>query len=114
MAASACSLPVKVGVRGPHAKSRRWRCCMPGSDFLLGRRLAVGERVRLEELTVPFDELSKRIAGYGGLFRFMEARSRGLETERPIDTPPRPMTIVEKILARHMKTVHATVKPGDS
>ena len=37
----------------------------PVSDFLLGRRLAVGERVRLEELTVPFDELSKRIAEIG-------------------------------------------------
>src|SRR3989454_10747481 len=48
----------------------------PVSDLLLGRRLAVGERVRLEELTVPFDELSKRIAGYGGLFPFIEARSR--------------------------------------
>src|SRR5437773_564056 len=86
----------------------------PVSDSLLGRRLAVGERLRLEELTVPFDELSKRIAGYGGLFRFMEARSRGQETDRPIDTPPRPMTITEKILARHMKTVHGRVKPGDS
>src|SRR5436309_16118572 len=86
----------------------------PVSDLLLGRRLAVGERVRLEELTVPFDELSKRIARYGGLFRFMEARSRGQETDRPIDTPPRPMTIAEKILARHMKTVHGTVRPGDS
>jgi len=86
----------------------------PVSDLLLGRRLAVGERVRLEELTVPFDELSKRIAGYGGLFRFMEARSRGQETDRAIDTPPRPMTIAEKILARHMKTIHGTVKPGDS
>ena len=86
----------------------------PVSDLLLGRRLAVGERVRLEELTVPFDELSKRIARYGGLFRFMDARSRGQETDRPIDTPPRPMTIAEKILARHMKTIHGTVKPGDS
>src|SRR5437016_12678786 len=86
----------------------------PVSDLLLGRRLAVGERVRLEELTVPFDELSKRIAGYGGLFRFMEARSRGQETDRAIDTPPRPMTIAEKILARHMKTVHGTVRPVDS
>src|SRR5437879_7427107 len=30
----------------------------PVSDLLLGRRLAVGERVRLAALTVPFDELS--------------------------------------------------------
>src|SRR5262249_61426051 len=39
---------------------------------------------------------------------------RGQETDRAIDTPPRQMTIAEKILARHMKTVHRTVKPGDS
>src|SRR5262245_27581011 len=30
----------------------------PVSDFLLGRRLAAGEPVRLQELTVPLDDLS--------------------------------------------------------
>src|SRR5882762_5520150 len=49
----------------------------PVSDLSLAARLARGERVGLEELTVPFDELSKRIARYGGLFRFMEARAQG-------------------------------------
>src|SRR5947199_10296767 len=42
----------------------------PVSDFLLGRRLAMGERVRLEELTVPFDELWKSFARDGSSFLF--------------------------------------------
>src|SRR6267143_1091954 len=86
----------------------------PLSDLSLATRLAAGERVGLEELTVSFDELSKRIARYGGLFRFMEARAEGREVDQPIATLPRAMTIVEKILARHMKTLHGAVKPGDS
>jgi 3-isopropylmalate/(R)-2-methylmalate dehydratase large subunit len=44
----------------------------------------------------------------------MEARAEGREPDAIIDTPPRPMTIVEKILARHMKTHHLAVKPGDA
>src|SRR5207249_2984945 len=86
----------------------------PVADLSIARRLAAGERVYLDALTVSFDELSKKIARYGGLFRFMEARSRGQEPDRPIDTQPRPMTIVEKILAHHMNTIHGAVKPGDS
>src|SRR2546427_2061358 len=86
----------------------------PVADFSIARRLAAGERVRLGDLTVSFDELSKQIARYGGLFRFMEARSRGQEPDPPTETEPRAMTIAEKILARHMNTIHGTVKPGDS
>src|SRR6266446_2377600 len=86
----------------------------PVSDLSLATRLASRERIGLEELTVTFDELSKRIARYGGLFRFMEARAQGREADQPIATLPRAMTIVEKILARHMKTLHGAVKPGDS
>src|SRR5438093_12268415 len=44
----------------------------------------------------------------------MEARAQGQEADQPIDTPAQPMTIAEKILARHMKTLHGAVKPGDS
>src|SRR5256712_11505229 len=65
----------------------------PVSDLLLGRRLAVGERVRLEELTVPFDELSKRIAGYGGVFRVMGGRWRGQGKERGGGKPPPASTV---------------------
>jgi 3-isopropylmalate/(R)-2-methylmalate dehydratase large subunit len=86
----------------------------PVSDLSLANRLAQHERVALGELTSSFDSLSKRVASYGGLFQFMDARSRGQEVDRPIDTPARPMTLVEKILARHMNTSHSAVKPGDS
>src|SRR5215813_8511260 len=47
----------------------------PVTDVALAQRLAARERVRLDELIESFDGLSKRIARYGGLFRFMEARS---------------------------------------
>jgi len=80
----------------------------------LAQRLAAGERVTVDELTDSFDELSKRIVRYGGLFRFMEARAEGRERDSIINTAPRPMTIAEKILARHMKTQHGAIKPGDA
>ena len=86
----------------------------PVNDAQLATRLARRERVSLAELTALFDGLSRKTARYGGLFRFMEARARGEEVDRPIDTPPRAMTIAEKILARHMKTSQGAVRPGDS
>ena len=86
----------------------------PVTDAGLASRLAAHERIKVEELIGTFDDLTKRVVRYGGLFRFMEARAEGREAERPIDTPPRPMTLVEKILARHMKTEHGAVKPDDA
>jgi 3-isopropylmalate/(R)-2-methylmalate dehydratase large subunit len=86
----------------------------PVSDFVLANRLASRERVGIDELIGSFDDLSKHIVRHGGLFRFMEARAQGREQDMPIQTPARPMTIAEKILARHMKTIHGAVKPGDA
>src|SRR5437016_4461374 len=86
----------------------------PVTDLALAKRLAARERVNIDELIGGFDDLSKRVVRYGGLFRFMDARARGREKDHPIDTAPRPMTITEKILARHMKTQHGAVKPGDA
>ncbi len=86
----------------------------PVTDLPLAKRLTAGGRVNVDEWITGFDNLSKRVVRYGGLFRFMEARSQGKEPDKRIDTPPRPMTIVEKILARHMKTRHGAVKPDDA
>ena len=86
----------------------------PVSDLSLAERLAQHERIALTELIAPFDDLSKRVAQHGGLFQFMEARSRGEEADQTIATPARAMTLTEKILARHMKTLNGAVKPGDS
>ena len=86
----------------------------PVTSLPLAERIAAGARVDVDELTGGFDDLSRRIVRYGGFFRFMEARSQGREKDHPIDTSPRPMTIAEKILARHMNTRHRAVKPGDA
>src|SRR5262245_8873014 len=86
----------------------------PVMNLELAKRLAKRERVSLDELSGSFDDLSKRVMRHGGLFRFMEARAHGREPDTAIDTPRRPMTIVEKILAGHMKTLHGAVKPGDA
>jgi 3-isopropylmalate/(R)-2-methylmalate dehydratase large subunit len=86
----------------------------PVTDSALGVRLARGERIAIAEWSAGFDSLTKRVIRYGGLFRFMEARSRGQEDDPPIDTPNRRMTIAEKILAQHLNTTHGAVKPEDS
>src|SRR5438093_6565288 len=84
----------------------------PLADLPVAQRLAAREPVDVNELVEGLDDLSKRVARYGGLFRFMEARSQGREEDTVIDTPSRPMTIGEKILAQHMKARHRAVKPG--
>src|SRR5215831_19437379 len=86
----------------------------PVTDLALAKRLAVHERVNVDALIDSFDDLSKRVVRYGGLFRFMEARAQGIEKDSPVDTSPRPMTIAEKILARHMRTQEGALKPGDA
>jgi 3-isopropylmalate/(R)-2-methylmalate dehydratase large subunit len=86
----------------------------PITDPALAKRLATRERIAISELITSFDDLSKRIIRYGGLFRFMEARSEGKEKDKPTDTPRLPMTITEKILAAHMKTTNGAVKPDDA
>jgi 3-isopropylmalate/(R)-2-methylmalate dehydratase large subunit len=86
----------------------------PVTDEKLAGRLAARECVKIEELIGGYDELNRRVVRYGGLFRFMEARAEGRETDQPIETPRRPMNLVEKILARHMKTEHDSVKADDA
>src|SRR5262252_2304212 len=86
----------------------------PLTDLALAKRLAVHERVNVDALIDSFDDLSKRVVRYGGLFRFMQARAQGIEKDSPVNTSPRPMTIAEKILARHMRTQEGALKPGDA
>src|SRR5215831_10396861 len=78
----------------------------PITDPALARRLAARQRVSIEEIGGKFDELTQQVMRYGGLFRYMEARAQGREKDKVVDTPQRPMTITEKILARHMNTLN--------
>ena len=79
------------------------------------RRLQAGEGVPLEEFYRDYDPITQLIVRQGGLFPFARALERQ-EIEWPAsDTQERPMTMAEKILARHaLGPGDRFVKPGDS
>ncbi|HEX8172865.1 MAG TPA: aconitase family protein [Thermoanaerobaculia bacterium] len=87
------------------------------ADHDMLRRLQEGEGVPLAEFAEGYDPITKLIIAWGGLFPFSKAVARG-EVELPLpDTQRRPMTMGEKILARHMRGVsddRRYVKPGDA
>ena len=80
-------------------------------------RLQAGEEIPLEEFTSKYDPVTRAILEAGGLFPFAaEVGAGNIEIPLP-ETPERPMTLAEKLLASHLvgaegKDVH--VKPGDS
>lgn len=81
-------------------------------------RLQAGEAIPLEEFYRDYDPITQLVVQQGGLFPFSKAVARGeLSLPQP-ETAPRPMTMAEKILARHLKGVPAGearyVKPGDA
>jgi len=80
-------------------------------------RLQRGEGVPLRELYEKHDPITRLIIQSGGLFPFSRALARG-EVKLPVPhNKPRPMTMGEKILARHMRGVSENeryVKPGDA
>ena len=80
-------------------------------------RLQAGESVPLRELYEKYDPITQLIIQWGGLFPFSKAVARG-DVKLPIPhNAPRPMTMGEKILARHMRGVEEHeryVKPGDA
>jgi len=96
---------------------------LTSTDFGLIERIRRGEEIPLEEFTSGIDPISKDIVEYGGLFNYNKARVAGEVTPPPLETatkaPRRPMTIVEKIIARHAfvkagEVGVAAVKPGDA
>jgi 3-isopropylmalate/(R)-2-methylmalate dehydratase large subunit len=84
-------------------------------DHEILRRLQRGEEVPLEEFYRHYDPISQLIVRQGGLFPFSKALAAGeLELPQPA-TGPRPMTMAEKILARHLRGEgDRFVQPGDS
>jgi len=66
------------------------------------RRLQRGEGIPLAEFYAGFDPITRIVVRQGGLFPFSAALAKGeIELPRP-DTGPRPMTMAEKLLARHL------------
>src|SRR6266545_9672 len=96
---------------------------LTSTDFGLIERIRRQEEIPLEEFTRGLDPISKDIVEYGGLFNYNKARVAGEVTPPPLETPAeqpqRPMTITEKIIARHAfvragEVGVAAVKPGDA
>ena len=90
------------------------------TDMRLVERVRRGEEIPLTEFTKDEGGISRGIIEYGGLFPYNVARLQGKVTVPAVNTPPRPMTISEKIFARHWivdaaagRTGIPAVRPGD-
>src|SRR5258706_2033284 len=88
------------------------------ADHAMLKRLQAGEGLSIDEFCKGYDAITQLIIKQGGLFPFSKAVARG-EIQVPMpNTPQRPMTIGEKILARHLVVAKvgdaAYVKPGDA
>lgn len=90
---------------------------MADHDMLV--RLQRGENLSLTEFCKGYDPITQLIIQWGGLFPFAKALEAG-HVKLPVpDTAARPMTMGEKILARHMVRSAGDdkpkfVKPGDA
>ena len=92
---------------------------LTSTDFSLIDKIRSGEEIALSVFTAGEDEITRQIIEYGGLFQFNVARMQGKVSLPAIETKPRPMTIAEKIFAKHMisadgKAGVPAVKPGDA
>ena len=74
---------------------------LTSTDLSLVPRILAGEAIPVTEFTRGLDPISAAIVEHGGLFAYNRARLAGTTTPPAIVTPARPMTLCEKILARH-------------
>ena len=72
------------------------------TEFSMIDKIRAGAEIPLSVFTTGEDEITRQIIEYGGLFQFNVARMQGKVSLPPIETTARPMTIAEKIFARHM------------
>ena len=97
---------------------------LTSTNFSLIDKIRAGAEIPLAEFTQGEDEITRQIIEHGGLFNFNVARMQKKVFLPPIETTPRPMTLAEKIFARHMTATRtdagaggrtaAAVKPGDA
>jgi len=92
---------------------------LTSTDFSLIDKIRGGQEIALSEFTAGEDEITRQVIEYGGLFPFNVARMQKKVFLPPVQTANRPMTLAEKIFARHMKTPTGevgvpAVKPGDT
>jgi len=105
---------------------------LTSTNFSLIDRIRGAEEIPLSEFTAGEDEITRQVIEYGGLFPFNVARMQGRVFLPPIKSGVRtemtgnvrryefrPMTLAEKIFARHMinekgEVGVSAVKPGDT
>jgi 3-isopropylmalate/(R)-2-methylmalate dehydratase large subunit len=89
---------------------------LTSTNFSLIDKIRSGEEIPLSEFTSGEDEITRQVIEYGGLFPFNVARLQKKVFLPPIKTARRPMTLAEKIFARHMldPNLGGAVKPGDT
>jgi 3-isopropylmalate/(R)-2-methylmalate dehydratase large subunit len=105
---------------------------LTSTNFSLIDRIRNGDEISLSEFTAGEDEITRQVIEYGGLFPFNVARMQGKVFLPPIERKfelsmagqtrrykTSPMTLAEKIFARHMLNEKAevgvpSVKPGDT
>jgi 3-benzylmalate isomerase len=79
---------------------------LTSTNFSLIDKVRAGEEIPLTEFTAGEDEITRQVIEYGGLFPFNVARLQKKVFLPPIQTAKRPMTLAEKIFARHMLDSH--------
>jgi 3-isopropylmalate/(R)-2-methylmalate dehydratase large subunit len=93
---------------------------LTATDFSVLERVRRGESIPLSTFTAGEGQITRDIIEFGGLFNYNVARLRGAASVPQVTTRPRPMTIAEKIFARHWVVDAAggrrgvpAVAPGD-
>src|SRR4029077_2596186 len=92
---------------------------LTSTNFGLIDKIRSGEEIALSEFTAGEDDITRQVIEYGGLFPFNVARLQKKVFLQRIETKKRPMTVAEKIFAKHMITPDGNVglegvKPGDT
>ncbi|MEA2491118.1 MAG: 3-isopropylmalate/(R)-2-methylmalate dehydratase large subunit [Acidobacteriota bacterium] len=113
---SGIKLAIAVSFAPIHAGNNINQGLLMGTHDML-TRLQAADGVPLQEFYGKYDPITQLIIQWGGLFPFSKAVDRG-DVALPVpQNAPRPMTMGEKILARHMRGVsddQRYVKPGDA
>ena len=91
---------------------------LTSTDFGLVDRIRRGEAIPMAEFQDGLDPVTSGIVAMGGLFPYSLARLVGTVSCPAPSRPPRPMTLAEKILARHAaeapdRTGVPALRPGD-